>query len=339
MKVITLTWSSSSVSIDGSYDGVTITTDGTDVTIVSTAKKVQYVLSGTCSDGSFKIYSDKKFVLQLDGITLNNHSGPAINIPNGKTIEEDGGYPHKAVYVLVSDGTTNTLTDGNSYSQSVTIDGIDEDQKACFFSEGQLIFSGAGTLNVTGNNRHAVRSDDYIRLRNSVKMNITANGEDGINGKDYLIVDGGAHTINVSVSNGKGLKSDTILIAGGSTNITCTGSSAEGIEADYLTINDGVIECFAKDDGINAAYSIVINGGYIYTCGKGNDGLDSNGTITINGGVVVAVGAQTPEDGIDCDQNNFTITGVSFSASAVAAVYLKHQQAAVSPLWGVLLGK
>lgn len=45
MKVITLTCSSSSVSIDGSYDGVTITTDGTDVTIVSTAKKVQYVLS------------------------------------------------------------------------------------------------------------------------------------------------------------------------------------------------------------------------------------------------------------------------------------------------------
>ncbi len=309
MKVITLTWSSSSVSIDGSYDGITITTDGTDVTIVSTTKKVQYVLSGTCSDGSFKIYSDKKFVLQLDGITLNNPSGPAINIQNGKTIEEDGGYPHKAVYVLVSDGTTNTLTDGSGYSQSVTIDGIDEDQKACFFSEGQLIFSGAGTLNVTGNNRHAVRSDDYIRLRNSVKMNITANGEDGINGKDYLIVDGGTHTINVSASKGKGLKSDTILIAGGSTNITCTGSSAEGIEADYLTINDGVIECFAKDDGINAAYSIVINGGYIYTCGKGNDGLDSNGTITINGGVVVAVGAQTPEDGIDCDQNNFTITG------------------------------
>ena len=277
MKVITLTWSSSSVSIDGSYDGITITTDGTDVTIVSTAKKVQYVLSGTCSDGSFKIYSDKKFVLQLDGITLNNPSGPAINIQNGKTIEEDGGYPHKAVYVLGSDGTTKTLTDGSCYSQSVTIDGIDEDQKACFFSEGQLIFSGAGTLNVTGNNRHAVRSDDYIRLRNSVKMNITANGEDGINGKDYLIVDGGTHTINVSASNGKGLKSDTILIAGGSTNITCTGSSAEGIEADYLTINDGVIECFAKDDGINAAYSIVINGGYIYTCGKGNDGLDSNG--------------------------------------------------------------
>lgn len=189
-------------------------------------------------------------------------------------------------------------------SSSVSIDGLS--RLMALMKTKRLVSSardnsssrGAGTLNVTGNNRHAVRSDDYIRLRNSVKMNITANGEDGINGKDYLIVDGGTHTINVSASKGKGLKSDTILIAGGSTNITCTGSSAEGIEADYLTIDDGVIECFAKDDGINAAYSIVINGG-----------------------VIVAVGAQTPEDGIDCDQNNFTITGVSFSASAVAAVY------------------
>lgn len=309
MKVITLTWSASSVDINGTYDGVTVTTDGTDVTVVSTAKKVQYVLSGACSDGSFKVYSDRKFVLQLNGITLNNPTGPAINIQKGKTAEDDGGYPHKAVYVLVTDGTTNTLTDGSSYSQSVTIDGVDEDQKACFFSEGQLLFSGAGTLNVTGNNRHAVRSDDYIRLRNSVKMNITANGEDGINGKDYLIVDGGTHTINVSAAKGKGLKSDTILIAGGATNITCTGSSAEGIEADYLTINDGVVECLAKDDGINADKSIIINGGYVYTRGTNNDGLDSNGTITINGGVIVAVGTQTPEEGIDCDQNTFTITG------------------------------
>lgn len=70
-----------------------------------------------------------------------------------------------------------------------------------------------------------------------------------------------------------------------------------------------MVECLAKDDGINAAYSIVINGGYIYTRGTNNDGLDSNGTITINGGVIVAVGTQVPEEGIDCDQNTFTITG------------------------------
>jgi len=41
-------------------------------------------------------------------------------------------------------------------------------------------------------------------------MNITANGEDGINGKDYLIVDGGTHTINVFASNGKGHSNPTL---------------------------------------------------------------------------------------------------------------------------------
>lgn len=309
MKVITITYSESSVVVNGTYEGVSITQNGTDVMVVSTAKKVQYVVSGSCSDGSLKVYSDKKFVLQLNGITLHNPSGPAINIQKGKTQEADGGYPHKAVYVVVTDNTTNTLTDGNSYSQEVTIDGVEEDQKACFFSEGQLLFSGAGTLNVMGNNRHAIRSDDYIRLRNSVSMNIIANGEDGINGNDYLIVDGGSYTISVAAEKGKGLKADTILIVGGKTHITCTSSSAEGIEADYLIVNDGLIECLAKDDGINADKSIVINGGYIYTRGTNNDGLDSNGTITINGGVVVAVGTQVPEEGIDCDQNNFTIMG------------------------------
>ncbi len=307
MKVITLTYSASSVSIDGTYDGVTVTADGTDVTVVSTVKKVQYVLTGSCSDGCFKVYSDNKFVLQLNGLTLHNPSGPAINIQKGKTMESDGGYPHKSVYVLLTG--TNTLSDGSTYSQSVTVDGTAEDQKACFFSEGQLIFSGSGTLNITGNNRHAVRSDDYIRLRNSVTINATAIGEDAINGNEYLIVDGGTYSLTISAAKGKGFKADTILIAGGTTSITCTGSSAEGIEADYLTINDGLVECLAKDDGINAAKSIVINGGYIYTRGTNNDGLDSNGTITINGGVIVAVGTQTPEEGIDCDQNNFTITG------------------------------
>lgn len=309
MRMVQLAWTEGAVSIDGSYDGVSITTDGTDVTIVSTTKKMQYVLSGSCSDGSLKIYSDNKFVLQLNGLTLTNPTGPAINIQKGKTAEADGGYPHKSVYVVVSDGTTNTLADGSGYAQSVTIDGTAEDQKACFFSEGQLLFSGAGTLNVTGNNRHAIRSDDYIRLRGSVVMNITANGEDAINGNDYLILDGGTYTLSVAAAKGKGLKADTILIAGGETHITCTSSSAEGIEADYLTINDGLIECLAQDDGINADKSIVINGGYIYTRGTNNDGLDSNGTITINGGVIVAVGTRTPEEGIDCDQNTFTITG------------------------------
>ena len=309
MRNIALTWTDDAVKIDGSYDGVTITADGTHIIIVSSTKKLQYTLAGSCQDGSIKIYSDYKFVLNFNGLTLHNPAGPAVNIQKGKTMEDDGGYPHKAVYVLLQSGTVNTLSDGSNYDQEVTIDAITEDQKACFFSEGQLLLSGNGTLNITGNNRHAMRSDDYIRLRENITLNITANAEDAINGNEYIIVDRGTHNLSVNAYKGKGLKADTILIAGGETHITCTSTTAEGIEADYLTINDGLIECLAQDDGINADKSIIINGGYVFTHGTDNDGLDSNGTITINGGVIVAIGTKTPEEGIDCDQNNFTITG------------------------------
>jgi hypothetical protein len=53
----------------------------------------------------------------------------------------------------------------------------------------------------------------------------------------------------------------------------------------------------------------VINGGKLYCKATNNDAIDSNGTITITGGVIIAVGASSPECGIDCDNNTFKITG------------------------------
>lgn len=63
------------------------------------------------------------------------------------------------------------------------------------------------------------------------------------------------------------------------------------------------------DNCLNAASAITINGGNIYCYSSGNDGIDANGRITITGGVVVTSGTTSPEEGIDCDQNTFTITG------------------------------
>ncbi len=72
----------------------------------------------------------------------------------------------KRVFVEVKTETENYLADASSYS---TVTG--EDEKGCFFSEGQLIFSGTGALTVTGNYKHGICSDDYVRLRSG--SNIT----------------------------------------------------------------------------------------------------------------------------------------------------------------------
>lgn len=76
-----------------------------------------------------------------------------------------------------------------------------------------------------------------------------------------------------------------------------------------MTIHDGTFEIVAYDDCLNASSNITINGGMLYCYSMGNDAIDSNGTLDINGGLIIASGTTSPEEGFDCDQSRFTITG------------------------------
>jgi hypothetical protein len=64
-----------------------------------------------------------------------------------------------------------------------------------------------------------------------------------------------------------------------------------------------------KDDAVNAAQNLTINGGIYYAHSDNNDGTDSNGTMFLNGGLNISNGARQPEEGFDCDNNQFKITG------------------------------
>jgi len=59
-SVIKIAYNGSSATVSGSVDGVTVTTNGAHVSVVSETKGVAYVLSGTTTDGSFKIQSSAK---------------------------------------------------------------------------------------------------------------------------------------------------------------------------------------------------------------------------------------------------------------------------------------
>ena len=102
-----------------------------------------------------------------------------------------------------------------------------------------------------------------------------------------------------------------MVINNGYVNVsTMGGEGSEGLESkNILTINNGTVIANSYDDGINASKSIVINGGNVYCYSSTNDGIDSNGTLTVTGGLVIAAGSTSPEDGFDCDQNTFKITG------------------------------
>ena len=241
-------------------NGVSISNTGGNVVVTSTVAGVEYILSGTTSNGSFKIYSDFEFKLTLNGATITSTFGPAINFQSSKR-----------VFVNLVDGKTSTLTDSSNYPDPLT---ATEDTKGCCFSEGQLIFMGNGNLRVNAKAKHAIASDDYIRV---ISGNLVLEAmSDGLKSNDWIIIDNGYVSINAKDD---GIQSDKghIIINGGTVEVT---STDEGIAASYdpLVTGDYTIKPY-----------ITINGGNISitTNGLKSDGMKTEGKITLNGGTAI----------------------------------------------------
>lgn len=204
-------------------------------------------------------------------------NGVDITSSDGPAIEVEEA---SAINLILADGTENKLADGSQYAADAT-------GKACIYSKAAINVSGSGSLDVQGNYDHGIFSSDVFTIENGT-VTIAAIG-DGIHAKGDVNLNGGEVTIT---------------------------QADEGIESKTtLTVNDGTYIVKASDDGINSTNEIVINGGNLYVDSEKGDGLDSNGDLTINGGVVIAMGAQMPEGGADCDQNTFTITGGTLIAT------------------------
>lgn len=233
------------------FEGVTVTKTGADVVVTSTSlSEITYELTGTTTTGSFKVYSDTKFNLDLNNVSITNDNGAAINIQTGK----------KCTVNLVG---TSTLADAASYT---TVTG--EDQKGCFFSEGQIVFGGTGVLNVTGNYKHGVVSDDYIEMTSGT-VNIVSAFNDGVHANDYFLMNGG--------------------------KLTTKSTGGDGIDGDvgYIEINDGTIDinlATADTKAIKSDSIITVNGGNItltVPAAQGK-GFKTKQTMTVNGGTITA---------------------------------------------------
>lgn len=294
-RIITITFSETGVKTSSLPSGVTATINGGHIVINSTLSKMGYQVKGTCNNGSLKIYSEKKFRLLFNGITLTNPAGPAINIQSGKT-----------VYASIVNGTTNTLCDGATYSAPVMgSNGEEEDQKGTLFSEGQLIFdgytNGTGTLNVTSHGGHAICSDDYIMVRGG-NINILSAAKDGFRTKEKFIIgraEAYSPTITINAtSNGIECTEGTLTIEAGKLDITAGG---EAIKVEYeeavpdpAVIPDAYIKggylklttTGEKSSAIQTTRNYNQSGGVIEATvgGNGSKIINSDGTVAISGG-------------------------------------------------------
>ncbi|MBR5477079.1 MAG: carbohydrate-binding domain-containing protein [Bacteroidaceae bacterium] len=303
-RIITITFSDEgSVKTSSLPSGVTATINGGHIVINSTIGKIGYQLKGTCSNGSFKIYSEKKFRLLFNGVTLTNPTGPAINIQSGKT-----------VYASIVNGTTNTLCDGATYSAPVIgSNGEEEDQKGTLFSEGQLIFdgytNGTGTLNVTSHGGHAICSDDYIIVRGG-NINILSAAKDGFRTKEKFIIgraEAYSPTITINAtSNGIECTEGTLTIEAGKLDIT---SGGEAIKVEYEENDPAVIP---------DAY---IKGGYIKltTTGEKSSAIQTTRNYTQSGGIIEATVNGNGSKIINCD-GDVTFSGGKLTGIANGTV-------------------
>lgn len=257
-----VTWDSSSeVTIDLSNptatDGVTVS-DG----VITITKAGNYKLTGTYS-GQIKVEAaDSDMVrLILNNATITNSTGAAINV-----VEAD------EVVIYTASGTTNTVSDGSSYSDTAS-----GSPDAAIYSKSDLTLAGEGTLKVEGKHEEGIHTTDGLVIASGTLEVSAANT--GIKGKDYVdILDGtitvtatkdgikatndtdgnrgwvrlSGGTVNISAGD-DGFKAERVLeISGGTLNIT---QANEGIEAQYINILDGTVNVTSSDDGINASYS------------------------------------------------------------------------------------
>lgn len=255
---IRITWSGASAVVSGRNSLVTSEVSDGAVIIRSTAKDLCILAEGS-GNGSLWLYSDHKYQLILRALTLNATDGPAICNQSHKSL------------LLRLEGPS-AISDKAGYAAQ---NAAGEDQKACFFSEGQILMYGSGKLTIAANCRHGMASDDYVSISSgSLEITTTADAAKALKANDYIhLCETADVTVNQSgnkvvdgddVSYCAALKADSVIsIAGGKLSIT---SSAEG------------------GRGLNADLGIIISGGTITAHMTGNGGMGSSGNNNRPGG-------------------------------------------------------
>ena len=259
-KTVSIVFEGENARVSGDTDSLTITQEGAHLTITTVATGLQFILSGQSKNAGFKLYSEHKACIVLNGADLTNPTGPVIN-----------SQLKKRLFIDLAANTVNTLTDGTSYTK---VKG--EDQRGCIFAEGKLCISGKGQLYVNANKKCGIASDNYVHMTDGfIHIDNHAQKGKAVYGKDHIIIGGGVLRTYCNGLAAKGITSDSLLwITGGVVKSITTGDAVwDDEEEDYssccaiksnwdMTIKGGTIYCLSTGDGgkgISAGHQEVIS--------------------------------------------------------------------------------
>ena len=285
-----------------------------------------YVVSGEHESITVSTPDTAKVRIILKNATVSNTSGPAIYIEKADK-----------VFITAYKDTTNTLSDGTSYTGDFKDTNID----GTIFSKTDLTLNGEGTLNITGNCKCGVVSKDDLII---CGLNLTVKSTGcALEGKDCVKIKDAAITVsaggdgirstnteksnkgfvyietgNIDITSGNdGIQAATVLkAANGSIKITAGGGVTDtkqnfggrnmpGFGGSTQTTDDE-----ESTKGLKAGSLILIDEGGFEVSSK-DDSFHSNGDIEINGGSFTAAAG---DDGFHAD-NNLIINGGSITVS------------------------
>ncbi len=301
-NTVSITFSGSTATVDDSAgSGVTVSVDGAHVSIESDVEGVDYILSGSSSAGSFAVYGVPACRLTLSGLDLAADYYPAVNVSTTN-----------GCYVVLEDGTDNTLSDGALYL---------EDIPGAFYSAGPLAISGRGrmTLNVQGE-EHGIYSPTNVWIRGG-DIAVSGSPKDALHVGGTFQMDNGSLALNAESD---AVDADRVTIGGGSISIRSTPDNVEGIKCDGdMLIEGGIIHMVIQGDrskGLSCGGDLEISSGSLsfllsgdvylksvtnetpsYTDAKYCSGISCNGDLTMNDGRIVMTHTGRAWKGISVD--------------------------------------
>ncbi|MCA5894296.1 carbohydrate-binding domain-containing protein [Isoptericola sp. NEAU-Y5] len=247
------TWEASeevAITLEGdtaTASGNGVTVDGTTVTIT---RPGTYRVSGTLDDGGLVVASPADGVVRLvlDGADITSSTGAAIDVQDADQVS-----------VVLAGGSTNRLEDADTYADTTS----DNAANAALYSTADLALSGDGALEVVGNANDGITGKDGLVI---AAGDITVQAaDDAVRGKDYLVVAGGVIDVEAG---GDGLKSD----------------ADDDETAGYVALTGGEVTVEAGSDGVQGFTDVAVTGGTLTVTGS-EEGIEA-ATVVQSGGDV-----------------------------------------------------
>ncbi|HNZ99938.1 carbohydrate-binding domain-containing protein [Ruminococcus sp.] len=241
------------------------------------------------------VYPDGVVELDLSGMSLTNTNTSPIYVAS---IADE-------VVVVAKNGTENTISDGESYTNA-------DGDTGAVYSKDDIKFKGKGKLTVNGNAADAIVGKDDIKIYNGT---LVVNAvDDGIRGKDSVTVgntsddgtevDYSALSVSVNTKAGDGIKA------------TSTEASSTAKQVGIVTINGGAVDIDSYADGISAEQFFVMNGGDLNI--KTYEGSAYGGTTATTGGTTGGWGSRPSGNpggpGMDGNANKTDISAKGIKA-------------------------